>query len=380
MTYTVDVHAQDASVGRVEGVLAALTAACVDAASFSHVDVAVAYASPQGVLLLQDRLQLNEFWIAAEKRFLVSIDFGFTNPKALTLIAGIPNAEVRVPSGRATLASQTFSPPTPFHAKAYLFREAGWAGQSSLVIGSANLTASALATGSEVALRTSWTGALNEADLEMLSRARPFLNWFDDAWAAADPLADILDEYESRFSHYPGPPAPPEESAPDVSRYLIPPHSQEVSGALSVQLANARALWVRTDELYHNSGPHRPGNQLDTPRGTRVFFGFDAERVPVNSRFGEIEITVPGHSPVLRSVRFGNNAMDKINLPVPGTDGPDSYDHSFLVFKRLSSDAGGPRRFSLIATDKNGLAAIIDSAPHAVELRMGSGREYGLIF
>lgn len=310
----------------------------------------------------------------------MSIDFGFTNPQALTLLAGIPNTEVRVPGGRATLASEILLPPTPFHAKTYLFRDAGWSGRSSLVIGSANLTVSALATGSEVALRTSWTGHLNDTDRELLSRAKPFLHWFDDAWAAADPLTDILDEYESRFSHHSGQPTPPGESAPDVSRYLKPPASQEVSGALSVQLANARALWVRTDELYHNSGPHRPGNQLDTPRGTRVFFGFDAERVPVGYRFGDIEITVPGHSPVLRSVRFANNAMDKINLPVPGADGPDSYDHSFLVFERLSTGAGGLRRYSLTVTDEDGIGAIIDNAPNAVGLRMGSGRKYGLIF
>lgn len=61
MTYTVDVHAQDASIGRVEEVLAAITAASVDAAAFSHADIAVAYASRDGILLLRDRLQSNEW-------------------------------------------------------------------------------------------------------------------------------------------------------------------------------------------------------------------------------------------------------------------------------------------------------------------------------
>ena len=44
----------------------------------------------------------------------------------------------------------------------------------------------------------------------------------------------------------------------------------------------------------------------------------------------------------IRSVRFGNNQMDKVNLPIPGEEGPDSYDNTVLHFERI-----GPERFRL---------------------------------
>jgi hypothetical protein len=56
---------------------------------------------------------------------------------------------------------------------------------------------------------------------------------------------------------------------------------------------------------------------------------------------GQVVLQKDGYQPVECSVRFANNQMDKVNLPVPGTDGPDSYDDSILLFERAGSTDEG---------------------------------------
>ena len=110
--------------------------------------------------LLLDSLQKQSSWGSSAKRFLVSFDFGITEPAALELLAKQPNLEVRVPNGSAVLASPTLRPPHTFHAKGYLFRAEPWESPSSLITGSANLSVSALVTGSEVMAQRTWSGQL----------------------------------------------------------------------------------------------------------------------------------------------------------------------------------------------------------------------------
>jgi len=379
VAYDVQVHAQDARTGRIEEVLSALEGASLAAGSYTNLDVAVAYASDAGVALLDRRLGTSAAWRGAAKRFLVSIDFGITDPAALVRLAGLPNAEVRVPNGHVVLASRALRPQNVFHPKAYLFRAGRWSSPSALVTGSANLTVSALATGSEVVVMQTWSGTGGTRERH-LAGARTFLTWFEDVWATAVPVAQLIAAYRARYRALPHPRRLPEERTPTTRRYVAPAVGDEVSGAIALQLSNAKALWVWTDTLYHNLGAGRPGNQLDTPRGTRVFFSFPAATVSKNTIFGHIEIRAAGHGPVIKSVRFGNNYMDKVNLPVPTTEGPASYDGAFLVFERVGVSAGGLQQFDLTVTDARGLARRKRAAAHHVDLSMASGREYGLLF
>ncbi|WP_156365738.1 hypothetical protein [Nocardiopsis sp. NRRL B-16309] len=149
---------------------------------------------------------------------------------------------------------------------------------------------------------------------------------------------------------------------------------------MSLQLAEAKSLWVSTEKLYSNRGRGEPGNQLDTPRGTRVFFGFSPDRVPKNKIIGYVCLQVPGYDSVVRSVRFANNEMDKVNLPVPGKGGPESYDHAYLIFDRTGHNIDNKALFRLTVTDEDGLRARQDSSVHAVNCFMASGRKYGMLF
>lgn len=378
MPYEMSVHAQDPSIGRVGVVLEALGDASERAGTYEHVDIAVAYASSEGVRLLDERLSSGT-WSAASKRFLVSIDFGFTQPKALERLRSLNNAEVRIPNGRSVLASLFLRPPSAFHAKAFAFGGEEWHNLSALIVGSANLTASALSTGAEVVTKQLWTSAPSRAEWGHLELAKPLLDWFEDAWATADPLSDVLDEYRSRYDSLPKPRQLPEETTPATRRYLASPDDHVISGTLPVQLAAAKSLWVDGSSIIRNRGAD-PGNQLNTTRGTRIFFGIGSENRPKSTRLGMVNIRVGSYPYIERPVRFGHNGMDVISLPIPEDNGVDTYQDMFLVFSRDRVSSTGRGQFSLTVTDEAGLASLKEAAANSVELSMHGGREYGLLF
>jgi hypothetical protein len=150
------------------------------------------------------------------------------------------------------------------------------------------------------------------------------------------------------------------------------------SVSLAARLSTAQTLWVKTGKLYGNLG-NGLGNQLDMPRGTRIFFGCDADEVPRNTLLRHVSIQVPGFGAERRSIRFANNSMDKINLPRPGTNGPENYDDSYLIFDRSGVDADGVPSYKLTVTDLDGLEQRKASAIDWLDMEMSGGRPYGLM-
>jgi hypothetical protein len=93
-----------------------------------------------------------------------------------------------------------------------------------------------------------------------------------------------------------------------------------------------------------------------------------------------VMLRVQGFPSAECSVRFGNNSMDKVNLPIPGTNGPTSYDHSILKFTRAGIDGNGLPRFELAVGNSNDLKAWKAAALSHQEKHMQSGRRYGVLF
>lgn len=376
VTLDVSVHPQDSSIGRVGVVREAIKEASQQAGAYVSVDLAVAYASTKGVIMLTDDLA-GRRWDAARKRFLVSFDFGFTEPEALARLGRLDNAEVRIPNGRAVVASPTLQPPSAFHAKVFAFR----GGQSevlALVVGSANLTASALSTGAEVVTKQVWLEQSQSHD--PVGRAQALASWFDDAWDAADSLGDVLDEYRERRRRMPSRPKLREERTDATRMYVANTEENVIVGPLPVQLASAKALWIDASSMIHNRPGRLPGSQLNTPRGTRVFFGFGAENVPRDTTLGGVFIRIPGYDHVHRTIRFSNNSMDVVNLPIPDHHGLETYEGRHLIFERESPLADGEGRFTLRVTDASGIAAAKVHAANSIDLTMRSRRRYGLLF
>ncbi len=77
-------------------------------------------------------------------------------------------------------------------------------------------------------------------------------------------------------------------------------------------------------------------------RNSRVFFGFPALDLTTDTTIGEVAIQYKGHLRQDCSLRFSNNSMDVLTLPVPDTEGPHSYDQETLHFERA-----GLRQFKL---------------------------------
>lgn len=375
--YQVAVHAQDATTGRVGVVLKAIAHAADRAGDYENIDIAVAYASTEGVRLLE-RALAGPSWTEARKRFLVSLDFGFTQPEALARLSELSNTEVRIPNGREVLGSAVLRPQTAFHAKVFSFGVEQYPHLRALVVGSANLTASALSTGAEVVTTQTWR-SYSKAAFNDLKRAQSVIDWFQDTWESADALAEVLNEYRHKRSALPKLPRIREDRTRAARRYLASPKDHEVSGDLAVQLAAAKEVWVHASSMIRNRGAF-PGSQLNTPRGTRVFFGFASDKVPKDTTLGSIDLRIIGHAYHERTIRFSNNGMDVINLPIPEQNGIETYQGTFLVFTRDSPASDGRDKYTLTVTDAAGIDARKASCVNSVELIMSSGRQYGLLF
>ena len=73
-------------------------------------------------------------------------------------------------------------------------------------------------------------------------------------------------------------------------------------------------------------------------------------------------------------MRFGNNQMDKLNLPVPEDGGPPEYEGKTLLFKRVSSN-----RFQLSVRSRAAASRWKSKSRNQGTLfEMRSGREYGV--
>jgi hypothetical protein len=107
---------------------------------------------------------------------------------------------------------------------------------------------------------------------------------------------------------------------------------------------------------------------------TRVFFGFPAEDLDRDTFIGHVAIEYGGRLRGDCSLRFSNNSMDVLGLPVPGTEGPPKYDQETLMFERRADNT-----FELTLGNASQVrqwqqkSAAIDA-----DYRMSSGRRWGV--
>lgn len=363
---------QDPSVGAYAAILRGI-ATTWEAASFTRSRAAVAYVSAKGARTLNARLgRGDDRWDDATKEWIVSIDFGTTEPAALSYLRGLPHSEVRV-ANAAEVLERGLRPVRCVHPKTYIFDESegGADGAFGLVVGSANLTRSALKVGTEHAIRAHWVPPLTRRDRALLRGARLSLAWWNAAWRSSETIDDaFIAEYADRRRARPQ----LEDSAPIVGE-VSGQRERELTKRDAATWSSARCFWIRTLELNPNLGEGRAGNQVDCARGTRTYFGFSADVVPRNTTLGEVMLQCDGHPPVSKSIRFGDNQMDKVNLPVPGEEGPESYDNVYLHFERVAR-----QRFRL-TIGSDGDAATWRAASQAqslyYQMRGRHRREYG---
>ncbi len=336
-----------------------IKAAC-GASALRQMEAAVAYATQSGVAELCGILDQVDGWNGARKRWLVGIDHCRSDPLALAHLQSLGRSEVRIHDGSFVAHRSGCPPRVSFHPKLYVFR--GRAGIGS-VVGSGNLSQTGLRAGIEAAASIQCGGARPMASV---------IAWYERLWDAATPLREIEDAYAREYAAYENrrQPSPVEDD--------VVPASAGARGQLTAaQLRRLRVcehLWIEAGNLHLNRGPGRPGNQLMLKRNTRVYFGFQARDLQPDTPVGSVTIRYGEHERTDCSLRFSNNSMDVLTLPIPGEGGPDKYDQEVLLFRRI-----GVQRFAL------SLGRVRDARRWRQEsqkvdgfFRMTSGRHWGV--
>lgn len=334
--------------------------------TFNRLTGLYAFASLKGARLLTEVLKPSASWNGASKRWIISIDGGVTDPAALRFLLTLRRTEVRIPDAEELL-TRRLRPIKRFHPKTLLLeREEATHIPSGIVVGSANLTCNGLCFGHEHAMsvfaQTS-AGRLPAsiaAGLDDLEAVVSFATAID---------ANFIDRYEAIRPSAPSLPEDFEDQRADAILQERP----VIAPTMSAALAAASNFWIDIEYVVANRGTYEEGNQIDMQRGSRVFFGFGDQALPRNSPIGSVRILYGTHS-ASRNMRFGNNSMDKLDLPIPGSEGPPSYSGQTLLFTRES-----PTSYRLsVGTPAEIVTWKAKSQAARTSYAMRSGREFGV--
>lgn len=306
-----------------------------------------AYATQSGFAAF-DLAFGQEFWEQTATRWLFGIDYGRTQPQAIRALCAKPNSAVRIHDGAWVVDQDGFLPRQDFHPKTSFLMRPDRA-RIGMVAGSGNFSSNGLRQSIEAG-----TSIFIDAEAGDDNFLEEGMAAADEYWDDATPAADILDAYEEKW----------EDSFARSKNVLA--DNQEIPGAKDI-------FWIETGYVTRNRGLDRPGNQIDLPRGMSRYFGMNApETLPLNSTIGAIRFLTPIGEPIERNLRLGNNAMEKITLPIPETHGFDIYDGKVLVFRRSGN------AFVLNALEASDFEATFGDRLTAVMV-MGSGRRFGHI-
>lgn len=337
--------------------------------TYRELDSAVAYATAGGVRSLKHVMPAA--WTAWTKRWLIGIDWCRSEPAALRQLSLLANSRVRVFDGNRLVTRAGCVPDLPFHPKTYVLRGVHY---TAVISGSGNLSHNGLERGHEL-------GQLSLVDDEpglpedQLRNAHISVSqWFDQLWRHASPLrAQLLRDYSERYRERTVNPTPTDE---DVTTPQQVEGRHRISSEDLIRLRVSDHLWIQAGRLHANRGAGNPGNQLMMSPMTRVFFGFAALDVPTDTSIGTVVIAYGGRG-VSRSLRFSNNSMDVLGLPIPGQEGPAKYDSETLLFTRNEDE--GSRYFDLrLGAGRDQSAWQRASDKVGGRFAMTSGRQWGV--
>jgi HKD family nuclease len=296
-----------------------------------------AYATTGGVQLIIDALAAEiPDWVNISKRWLVSIDFGLTEPKALERLLALPNSQIRIPYAHEVLKNK-LKPYRCFHSKSMFFYKDNLnTGPTGIYIGSANMTVSGLCYGHENAMAYAWSSFTAKSRKQVRSLMQEAL-LVEDIYNKSTILdMGILTKYSLlRKTKY----VKSEDNTPEVDKIisLLDDHEHKISFSEAAILSTAKHYWVEGGYIVKNRGPKVPGNQIDLPRGASAFFGFPISNQEKNTSIGEIQLNYRKHIGDY-PLRLGNNYMEKLSLPIPGAYGPDTYEKTVLLFSKIGNN------------------------------------------
>ncbi|WP_224277823.1 hypothetical protein [Nocardioides lacusdianchii] len=340
-------------------------------------DAAVAYVTDSGVDALLSKISssgADAEWAVVTKRFLVSIDWYRSDPTALERLAALP-AEVRVHDGRRVVDRPGCVPFVPWHPKWFSVHGSSARGH---LVGSGNLSRNGLVSGHEAGTLQIVRKPSNKTEKVVEAAIRAGEAWFEDSWTGAAPLPTVLDKYRRGFAALPKTEVARNDDVADVSGRVGTRYG--LTAEQLAALTSATNFWIEgTGGISKNRGPSRPGNQLNMSALTRVFFGGSADEVPRNSALLSVTIEHPTDQTVSSGapIRFSDNSMDVITLPVPGSPWSTSYDDRVLLFTKATRGAA----LHYVLTVRSGAGARSwrnASEAQGTSFSMRSGRRWGV--
>lgn len=289
--------------------------------SVQQVRWAVAYSTRKGCERLVDRISARmgkSRWEKSEKKFITSLDFGLTDPSALEFLAGLRESKVYI-ANPEIVGKPGLLPGKAYHPKLYLFDTAESTGY---VVGSANLTASALITNTEVVA---------------VGKEKPENATWNDVWAellcdTAPLTTTLLGEYRRKWVRPKRRAVEPDpKPRPPVIKPGDKPVFWEAITTDGIPPMAFNHFWIEAGSM-SSGGSH---NQLELPRGANRFFGF------THTDYGEVHITIGHPTLTLRGQSWsnrpltwhGNNKMERINLPTLAQGGFD-FRNTAVLFRR----------------------------------------------
>lgn len=303
---------------------------------------AFSYITDSGVALIESSLSevLSE---RENNRWLISFDYGRSQPSAIRRLAGLGNNQIRVHDGISVVEAEGFRPRISFHMKtAVTLSPAGT--PCKQLVGSGNLSASGLTCGIEA-------GCILDYTLTDVDGVAELIDTLEELWRQATPVEELIDLYEENYSRFSQP-------------ILRPQQGDALDNEPSI-------FWIDVGYVTRNRGPDRPGNQFDLPRGAHIYLGLHrVENPQLNSNLGLIKISAINGEVIERNLRFGNNSMEKLTLPLPEQFGYGAYDGKILTFDVVGDEV------KLDAFEHEDFFRIYGDCINSVH-EMNSGRRYG---
>ena len=335
--------------------LKAHVVACVGKEKFDFVRIAVAYATVSGVRSL---LAAFDDHGLAKSRWLIGLDDAITQPGALALLLSLKNdVEVRIASFEASGRR--------FHPKFYAFAHAATDNVISVLIGSANLTATAFCGNSEA------TALLEHKDQK--DKAQVNAAW-DQLWAQGHkPTAAELKTYAEQYDKI----AVLYQKYLKATKATLPqPTSAEVLASDEAQIdpSMATICWIECGNVT------AMGRELELKAEQGLFFGLS----PSGGRPKTVTIRASDGSSVDLRLKYQRNHMWRLQMTnaVPevrtglrpvGDDGALGRSPYVAVFER----APGITTLRFLPLNSKKFAALRQRTLKSGTLGKTTAREYG---
>jgi len=334
-------------IGEANDTLLSVLRAEIEELGYGRISSCAAYASRKGVTLVRG---LISSFPNAEYRWLLGLDDSFTDPEALRIAMRTHKSETRV----AELLTQ--KPKRRFHPKAYLLDSEN-GNESTLIVGSCNLTERALRSNCEV------FAVYRAQTMEDFEKTQ---NYWNQLWALGqNATKSVVDNYAERFRRIP-------QREPVIQEEISSDNpSNELKTAIEESIASSTLAWI---EFGSNTGS---GNQLDIVKSLAPFLGLprnpsqgDSETLNITTSEGNNQYQLTFTKGMWRFM----NLQQGFSFPLrPHLESPSPY---VLVIKRpednnLSMEA-------ILTTEAYNLFSVSSENGFTGESKRGtSGRLYG---